>query len=146
MPRRGFCNCYCLKKHDLLEKEKILTKRTAKRILSYSSSDDECLPIKCSRTVKNSAVSDDKVTILSNVRVNFNEKQLKALSGGTKRFNISSCNISEDFKDFISISNNCNSYPNKNYQVPSTSGSVQHIQKRKTNFFLHLSDTDDESL
>lgn len=79
---RGFCNCYFLKKHHLREEEEILTKSRAIRILSYSSSDDECIiPTKCSHTIPTTmkyTVSEDRVTVLSDVRVNYDEKKTKS--------------------------------------------------------------------
>lgn len=128
--------------------EEILTKRRAKRILSYSSSDDECITLtKSSHTIPTtikSTVSEDKVTVLSDIRVNYNEKKLKALLSGSKRYNISSCIISDDFKD---LSNEVSNNDQKdNIQEPCTSGSVQFKQKKRSNFFIHLSDTDDDSL
>lgn len=141
---KGFCNCYSLTKHNLL-KETVTKKRT-KRILSYSSSDDDLLPIK--RSALKSTVSENKtITILSNVRVNYDDKQIRGLLQGSKAYNISSCDIQNDFKDLMTISNTDRE---SNIDEPSTSNSDGNMlppQKTKhNNFFLHLSDTDDESI
>lgn len=89
--KRGFCNCFSLETHNLLKQ--VQSRKRPRRISSSDASEqsdnENCMP------------TNSKVTILSDVRVNYNEKKLKSILCTSRSYNISSNNIKRDFKEMM---------------------------------------------
>lgn len=118
--------------------------KRAKRLSSSStnSSDIEyVLPQK--RTYSSvKSTQNSRVTILSDVRVNYSRDTLQTLAGTPKYFNISTDDIRRDFKELC--------IPNKS--LPSVSNTDGNIRVNKVvsqnlrDYFINLSDDSDENI
>ncbi|CAG4942247.1 unnamed protein product [Parnassius apollo] len=137
------CDCYLLKNHNLLKP----TKR-AKRLPSTSSEssdlpvDEEIVPDKRILSIKSNRTQNSQVTILSDIKVNYNRETLQNLIGSSKSYNIATNDIRKDFKELITPDELLPSVSNTDGKI----GVLKKTQdKRLNNFFFHLSDDSEDS-
>lgn len=143
-PKRGMCDCFLLKNHNLLKPIK-----RAKRLLSTSSEssqlsdNEEVIPeTGISMSTKSNRTQNSQVTILSNVKVNYDRETLQTLMGSSKSYNISTNDIRKDFKELI--------LPDESLpSVSNTDGKICVFKKTspdKSDYFFHVSDYSDDSV
>lgn len=133
-PKRGMCDCYLLKNHNLLKPIK-----RAKRLPSTSSEsselpdNEEIVPAKriFSITQHSRETQNSRVTILSDVKVNHDRETLQTLMGSSKFYNIPTYDVRKDFKELIT--------PDESLPSVSNTAGKSH-KKSHNNFFFDFCD------